>query len=411
MIENGVKKYNSCRFCMSSNLLKVINLGKMPLAGGFIKNRGGFTREKKYPLALNFCKDCYLLQTSISINPDILFKKYFYFSSTINTLTEHFNAVAKELKKILKKESFVVEIGSNDGGFIKALRKEGYKALGVDPASNIVKPLIKEGLPIINNYFSVKVAKKIIMKYGNCDVIYSFHTLAHIPDMRDVISGIKLLLKPQGYLAFEVHYLGNLIDEMQYDMIYHEHLHYYSLLTLEKFFSQYDMEVFHVERNNQRAGSITYFVQNKGNRKIKSSVRNLKKKELKMGLNKQITYLKFNTKITKTKNDLLKLLNKLNKEKIAGYGASGRGTVVSNFIGLGIKKMRFVVDDSIAKQGNFMPGTHNPIYSPKKLLSEGISYAIVFAWPFIDEVLKRNKTYIKNGGRFIVPLPKVKILK
>jgi SAM-dependent methyltransferase len=338
-----------------------------------------------------------------------LFKNYFYFSSTIKTLVNHFQKTAKELKKDLKK-GFVVEIGSNDGEFIKALQKEGFRALGVDPASNIVKPKINAGLPMINDYFSEKLAKELVKKYGQADVIYSFHTLAHIPDMHDIVRGIKLVLKPEGFLAFEVHYLGNLLSEMQYDMIYHEHLYYYSLIALQNFFKNYDMEIYDLKRNDLRAGSISYFVQNvkTGKREITQDVMELRKKEIKRGFNNAKTYKKFDKEIGKTKKDLLFVLNKLKDKNIAGYGASGRGTVIANYVGLNPTRMKFVVDDSLAKQGSYMPGTHNPILSPLELLERKVDYSIVFAWPFINEVIKRNKRYLKNGGKFIIPLPKVK---
>lgn len=407
-------KYSTCRFCNSGDVEKVIDLGKMPLAGGFLKNKLYFKKEKKYPLELLFCKNCFLLQTSISINSDILFKNYFYFSSKIQTLVKHFEKAAKKAKKTVGANGFIVEIGCNDGVFIKALLENKVKALGVDPASNVVKPLIKQGLPIINNYFSENLAKKIAKRYGQANAIYGFHTLAHIPNMQNVVSGIKLLLNPKGYLAFEVQYLENLLDGLQYDMIYHEHVHYYSLLALINFFKQYDMEIFDVERNNLRGGSIMYFVQNKkiGKRRISKKVKDLIKIEIKQKLNTPIPYKNFNKKIEKTKKDLLKMLNGLKKKqkKIAGYGASGRGTVIINYCELNNKLIEFVVDDAPAKHYHFTPGMHNLIYPSNELLNKQIAYSIVFAWPFVKEVKERNKEFIKSGGKFIIPLPKVKVI-
>lgn len=403
-----------CRFCNSSNVLKVVDLGKMPLAGGFIKDKSFFKTEKKYPIALNFCKDCYLIQTSIAINPNILFRQnYFYYSSAIKTLVEHFNRTAEKMKKYLKKGDKILEIGCNDGAFISALGNNGFKAVGVDPASNIVKPLIKKGMPIIDGYFSEKLAKKVLKQYGKFNAIYSFHALAHITDMHDVLKGIKILLNEDGYLGFEVHYLGNLISELQYDMIYHEHLHYYSLISLRNFFDQYDMEIFDYERSEIRAGSIFFYVKNKENKKYKISkkVYSLKSEELKLKYDKPTPYINFDRKVKQTRKDILKIVSSIKKkgDKIAGYGASGRGTVILNYCGLNPKLIDFIVDDAPAKQGCFMPGTHNPIYSPEELLKEKIKYSVVFAWPFIKEVKKRNKKYIQNKGKFIIPLPKVEI--
>ena len=420
-IEVGAHRvYKTCRFCFSENVVPVIDLGDMPLAGGFIKKgtkKSEFHKEKFYPLVINFCKDCYLLQVNSAVDADILFKNYFYFSSSISTLIEHFEKTVKDMKPLLsqKKKPFVAEIGCNDGGFINALQNNGYKAIGIDPATNVVKPLIKKGLPIVNDYFTNKVATKIVKSHGNADAIYSFHSMAHIEDMHDVIAGVKTLLKKDGYLAFEVHYLGNLIHEKQYDMIYHEHQYYYSLLAMQNFFAQYDMEVFDVKQIPIRGGSIMYFVQNKdgGTRDITQRLKDLAKLEKKQGLDNIKTYESYAKEIKKTKTDLLKLLNKLKSQnkKIAGYGASGRGTIIMNYCGLDEKYLDYVIDDAPAKHGAFTPGTRLEIVLSNILATKKRpDYVVLFAWPFIEEVKKRNVNYLQSGGKIIVPLPDVKVV-
>lgn len=412
--------YKSCRFCFSDNVKPVLNLGDMPLAGGFIKKgtrRSEFLKEKFYPLVIIFCNGCYLLQVNSVVDADVLFKNYFYFSSTISTLVKHFEKTVKEIEPYLshKKKAFVAEIGCNDGAFIKALQNNGYKALGIDPATNVVRPLIKKGLPIINNYFTNKVANKIVEEHGHADAIYSFHSMAHIEDMHDVIRGVKTLLKEDGYLAFEVHYLGNLIQEKQYDMIYHEHQYYYSLLALQNFFAQYNMEIFDVKQIAIRGGSIMFFVQNKngGTRSISQRLKDLVKLEKKQQLDNVKTYEAYAKDIKRTKIDLLKLLNKLKfqNKKIAGYGASGRGTIIMNYCGLNDLYMDYVIDDAPAKHGAFTPGTRLEIV-PSNILAtkDRPDYVVLFAWPFIEEVKKRNKDYLHSGGKIIVPLPNVKIV-
>lgn len=408
------KHFATCRFCSSKNVSEVLNLGYMPLAGGFIKRKTSLQDEKKYPLVINFCKDCFLLQCADSISPETLFKDYFYFSSSIKTLVAHFQQVVSEIKQFTpKKKAFVVEIGCNDGEFIKSLEKANYKAIGVDPAENVTSPLIKKGLPIINDFFSDDLAQKIVRKYGQADAIYSFHTMAHIEDMHSVFRGIKKLLKKDGYLAFEVHYLGDLISGMQYDMIYHEHQFYYSLRALQNVFKQYDMEIFDVKRIPVRAGSIMYFVQHKkGGRKISKSVLDLVKLEKQQKLDKIATYQTFLKKINTTKTALLQQLIKLKKQKkkIVGYGASGRGTVIMNYCNLTSDLLDYVVDDAKAKQGSFMPGTHQKIEPSRKMLADNTQCAVLFAWPFVEEVIQRNQDFIKKGGKFITPLPHVRVL-
>ena len=406
------KFFDSCRFCGSLNIKIVVDLGLLPLAGGFIKPKENKrVTEKFYPLKLVFCEDCFLLQVNSSISPDTLFKNYFYFSSSMKTLVQHFENIASDLPKILPNpnDKFVVEIGANDGAFIKALQKIGYKALGIDPAANVVKSAIKNGIPILNDYFTQKLAGKIVKKYGRADSIYSFHSMAHIENMHDVIHGIKTLLKKDGFLAIEVHYLGDLIREIQYDMIYHEHQFYYSLLSLKNFFQQYEMEIFDVKHFNVRGGSIMYFVQNKGGgKRVTKSVKDLLKQEKMRKLDKADSYIRFSKKISLRKKQLILLLNKLKKDnkKVVGYGASGRGTIIANYSDL-TNYLDYIVDDAKAKQGSLLPGTHHEIFPSNKMIQDNVDFAVLFAWPFLKEVKARNKNF---RGKFIIPLPNVKIV-
>lgn len=413
------RNYDKCRFCQQ-NILPVINLGYVPLAGGFIKNtnKNSFSSEKFYPLELFFCTKCYLLQANNVINKDTLFKNYYYYSSEIKTLVNHFETSANALAKLFPdpNKRFVVEIGCNDGKLISFLSKKGFRSLGVDPASNIVEPLIKKGLPIINDYFSESLAFKISKQYGKADVIISYHTLAHIENMYDVVRGIKALLKDDGFLAFEVHYLGNLVKELQYDMIYHEHQFYYSLHAIINFFKMNKMEIFDIQRTPVRAGSIMYYVQNikTGKRKISENVKKLLSVEKKSGLDSTETFLKLSKKIMKTKNDLVRLLIsiKKNNKTIAGYGASGRGTIIMNYCGIGKNFLDYIIDDAPAKHGAYTPGTHLLIKPSSVLKTKNRpDYILLFAWSFFDEVIKKNAEYLKKGGKFIIPLPKVKIIK
>lgn len=414
------REYRSCRFCLSKNIKEVLNLGNVPLAGGFIHSnakKSDFLNENFYPLSVSFCTDCFLLQVVSAIDSDTLFKEYFYFSSSIATLLEHFDKNVDEIDLFFSNSNniFVVEIGCNDGGFITALKNKGIRSVGIDPASNVVKPLIKKGLPIINDYFTIKTANKIVKTHGKADAIYSFHSMAHIEDMHEVIKGIKLLLKGDGYLAFEVHYLGSLIRNKQYDMIYHEHQYYYSLLSLQKFFALYDMEVFDIKQVDIRGGSIMYYVQNMegGSRKISHRVKNLAKTERRLGFDKFAMYKNYAKEVMKTKSDLLSLLRKLKKQgkSIAGYGASGRGTVIMNYCNLDKLYLDFVIDDAPAKHNAYTPGTHLKIVSSEVLKhKDRPDYVVLFAWPFIKEIKRRNKEYLKSGGKIIVPLPNVTVI-
>ncbi len=413
MRNKDYKRYKNCRFCHSKNVEKVIDLGIVPLAGGFLTNKNQFKIEKKYPLQLNFCKDCFLLQVNISINPNILFKNYFYFSSNIKTLVDHFKKNAKDFSKMFRTEKiFVVEIGSNDGSFLEAMKKQGHDVLGIDPAENVAPLAIKKGVPMIVDYFNEKIAMKIVKKFGKADLIFSSNTLAHIEDMRSVFEGIRYLLSSKGILVFEVHYLPDLIKKVQYDMIYHEHQYYYSLHTLQIFLDKFDLFIYDAKKIPIHQGSIQVYVKKSKGTQNKRLI-NLIKQEKLDKINKTQTYRLFNKKIQQAKDQLLQFIKQIisNNKSIAGYGASGRGTIISNFCNLTKEKVSYVVDDSLVKIGAYMPGTHQEIVSAKILRSEERpDYTILFAWSFSKEILTKNKQYLKSGGKFIVPLSKVKVI-
>lgn len=408
------KEYNYCRFCKNKNIYSFLDLGNQPLAGAFLKEHE-FKNEKFYPLKLVYCRECHLVQTSVVIDGNKLFRNYFYKTSAINTLLNHFKKNAILLSKMFKspKNNIVLEIGCNDGNFLCEMKKKKFKVLGIDPATNIVKGIKNQNIKIINDFFSFKKAKEIESKYGKVNLIVSTNTLAHIEDMNDVFKGISYLLKENGILYFENHYLGSLIKEIQYDMIYHEHLYYYSLLSISNFLKKHNLEVFNIRQIPIHGGSIGFFVQKiNGPYKISKRVKNLTLKETKEGFNKDKTYSSFSKKVNSQKNDLLKTLLSLKKKNktIAAYGASGRGTVVSNYVRLDNKIIDYVIDDSKIKQGYFTPGVHLKIISSNLNNKNRPDYTLLYAWSFYKEIKARNKKYEKAGGKFILPLPKVKII-
>lgn len=411
---DNYKKYKYCRFCFNQLSKPVINLGLMPLAGGFLKSEK--IKEKYYPLELSFCQNCLLLQSINVINKNKLFKNYFYFSSKIKTLVNYFNQVAHEIKKGFKnpKNVSILEIGSNDGALLSKLSNLGFKVLGVEPAVNIVKNISNKNTKTINAYFTYPLAKKISKKYKKFDAIVSFNALAHIENMHSVMKGIKCLLKKDGILEFGVHYLGKLIEDRQFDMIYHEHQYYYSVIALKKFLTLYDMEIYDVKQTNVHGGSIIVFAQNKnyGTKKITKNVEKIIKKEFGMDLDQISTYTSFMETVKDSKLNLLKLLKKLiaQHQTIAGYGASGRGTIMTNYCKLKKNLINYVIDDAPAKKGLYTPGNHLKIF-PSSILygRHKPDYILLFAWAFNDEIKKRHRKFIKNGGKFIIPLPKVTI--
>lgn len=412
------KQRTDCRFCQGKSLVKILDFGNVPLAGGFLKE-ADFTSEKFYPLELNFCQDCFLIQVSNVVPAGVLFKNYFYFSSAIKTLVEHLADFAEETTERFlrgRQSPSVFEIGCNDGVMLKPFARLGVKAVGIDPATNVVNSIDSKDITVINDFFTEEAAKKIGAKYGQFDAILSSYSFAHIDDMTSVIRGAKALLRDDGVFIFEVYYLGTLIEEMQYDMIYHEHMSYYSLKSLEIFLKEYGMEIFDIKFTpGVRSGAVRFYARNTGCRRepVSDAVKEMMRNEDIRGYGKVETFLGYAGKVNKTREQLMGLLSRLKKEgkTIIGYGASGRGTTIMNYCGIDTGFLDYVVDDAPAKHGFFTPGTHVPI-KPWEFTKEGEfpEYALLFAWSFISEVKKRRADYLKAGGKFIVPLPEVNIV-
>ncbi|MDD5687510.1 MAG: class I SAM-dependent methyltransferase [Elusimicrobia bacterium] len=407
----------NCSFCNSDNMSLIIDFGDVALAGGFLRE-DQFPVEKKYPLQLYFCRECYSLQVVNKISPEILFKNYFYFSSAIGTLKEHFIKYAEEVtdRFLVPGKSTVLEIGCNDGVLLNPFSKRGIKTvIGVDPSENVVKSISNPHIIVVNDFFSEKVAAKILGKYGQVDLIAANNVFAHLYDIHDIVRGIKKLLSKDGVFVFEVHYIANLIDEIQYDMIYHEHLYYYSLIALENLFSIYDMEIFDVKKIPIHAGSMRYYVRKKGGlkkEKISEDAIRLKKEELRKKYDKVETYLDYAQRVKNTKTTLINLIRKLKKEDkvIYGYGASGRANTVIQYCDIDKNMLDCIIDDAPAKQGFYTPGSHFLIKSREFMELHPPDYILVFAWSFVNEIIKRNQNYLNNGGKIIIPLPEVKII-
>ena len=408
----------SCSFCSSKNMDLVMDFGEVALAGAFIKNNE-FNNEKKYPMRVCFCNDCFAVQIVDIIEPDILFKDYFYFSSSIKTLSNHFVNYAKEVTErfLNPKEANVLEFGCNDGVLLRPLADQGIKkVIGVDPAKNIISSISDERITIVNDYFTEKVSKKVIAKYGPIDLIMANNVFAHIPDIKGTTTAIKNALSDEGVFVFEVHYLGKIIEEMQYDMIYHEHLYYYSLLSAIEHFKNYDLTIFDIKFVPIHAGSIRFYVAKKNSKRasvISENVKLLEKEEKAKLYNKFECFNLFSKKVENTKKELVSLLEKIKKEgkTIAGYGASGRANTMIQYCGITNDLVSYMIDDAPAKIGCYTPGSHLKILSSSVLSSNNApDYVLVFAWSFFEEIIKRNSNFIKSGGKMIVPLPEVKVI-
>lgn len=411
-------QFACCSFCDSLAMSEIMDFGTVALAGGFLKPEQ-FASEAFYPLRLYFCGDCFALQVIDKVSANVLFEDYFYFSSSIKTLREHFQEYAAEVTSrfLVPENSTVIEFGCNDGVLLRPLADQKIRTvIGVDPATNIVKTINDPRITIINDFFTESVVKKIIATHGKADMVLANNVYAHIPDIQGITRAVRDVLNDEGVFIFEVHYLGKMMHELQYDMIYHEHLYYHSLLSLTKHFDRYDMMVFDVKPVPIHAGSMRYYVCKKGSRhaaSVSPQVTALRDGELVSGYHLKETYLGFAAGVADRKEKLMNLLGRLKAEgkTIAGYGASGRANTMIQYCGIDHGYLDYMIDDAPAKAGFYTPGSHFIIH-PNSILERATppDYLLIFAWSFYAEVAKKCTKYLDNGGRMIVPLPEVKIM-
>lgn len=407
-----------CSFCDGKSMSEIMDFGEVALAGAFLKPEQ-FAEERRYRLRLYFCNDCFAVQVLDKVSASALFENYFYFSSEIRTLREHFRSyAAEETSRFLKPEkSTVIEFGCNDGVLLRPLADQGIRTLiGVDPAANIVKTINDPRITVVNSFFNEETAETIIDLHGKADLVVANNVYAHIPDIQGITRAIRNVLTEDGVFIFEVHYLGEIISELQYDMIYHEHLYYYSLIALSKHFERYDMMVFDVKPMPIHAGSMRYYVCRKGSlhgRSVSDRVTAVRNDEIAQGFDRAETYARFAADVADRKSRLMELLSRLKAEgrSIAGYGASGRANTMIQYCGIGHDYLDYMIDDAPAKAGFYTPGSHFLINS-RAILRQGRppDYLLIFAWSFLNEIAEKNADYLRSGGRMIVPLPEVDIV-
>ena len=406
-----------CRFCNSKRLGLVMDFGDVGLAGAFLKPEQ-FATERIFPMRLHFCEDCYAVQVTDEVPADVMFQNYFYFSSSIGTLRDHFRQYAAEVSErfLDPANATVLEFGCNDGVLLRPLADQGVRTvIGVDPASNVVETINDSRITVINSYFTEQVARRVVAEHGHVDLIMANNVYAHIPDIQGTTRAVAEVLKPDGVFVFEVHYLGKVIDELQYDMIYHEHLYYYSLLSVMNHLARYDMMIFDIKPIPIHAGSIRFFACKKSSKhstSVSPAVKALEAEEQARGFDRYETFLEFSAAVSSHRDKLVGLLNDLRRQgkRIAGYGASGRANTMIQYCGLNHGHLDYMIDDAPAKAGFYTPRSHFQIFPSSILKQEDPpDYLLIFAWSFFDEIRKRNSDYLARGGRMILPLPEVSV--
>lgn len=402
---------NKCSFCSNNLDDPFLSLGFMELAGAF--KRSPNIIQRKYPLELSFCPNCFGVEVLEKISPKELFHDYYYFSSTINTLVEHFEVYANSVSKkldVIPENTSILEIGCNDGVFLKPLLNCGYKKIiGVDPATNVITQINTDGLILYNDFFSEELVDKIISEHGSMDIILANNVFAHINNISGAIKAVKNLLSENGSFIFEVHYLMDLLETDQFDMIYHEHVYYYSVTACVKILSLYGLHVYDVDKLDNHGGSIRVYASHDSNSEKagqSATLINLLEIEEEYGLQSKDRYTEFGSKVLAWREHFLNYLQQFKNDgaKIYGYGASGRANTLLQFSGLDFNTIKVMLDDNPAKQGHFTPGSNIPIKDPSYILKDGPDVIVIFAWTFAREISQRLKS-LGSDCQLVVPLP------
>lgn len=406
----------TCRMCQSKNLYQFLNLGFTPLADQFRRKDQLPEPEIHFPLEVYMCEDCGLAQLSYVVSPEMLYRNdYPYESSVTKTGQEHWTNFAQEVVERfnLKKEDLVVDIGSNVGVLLGAFKDRGVRIQGVDPAANIVMIAHERGIDTICDFFNLETAQKILEEKGPASVITATNVFAHIDNLYTLMRDIKSLLKEDGVFIFEAPYFVNLIKNLEYDTIYHEHLSYLSVKPLLQFFNKFDMEIFDIKQVDIHGGSFRVYIDQKGLRPLSGVIQELLQQEEQMELYSPELLRNFSNKVEKNKADLVWLLQSLKHEgkKIVGVSAPAKGMTLLNYCKIGREVLDYVTEKSTLKTGRFTPGMHIPVVPDSYLLEKPPDYALLLAWNFADEIVKNLDGFRRRGGEFIIPIPAPRILK
>lgn len=406
-------KVEQCRICESSALREVLDLGRMPLANSFIDDPE--EAEVDYPLRVVWCEECGLVQLDEVVPPGELFSEYIYVSGTSDRLRRHFDELAGDVieRFDVGTEGKVLDIGSNDGTLLGRFREHGLDVLGVEPAENIVKIAESNGIETINEFFRPSVAAELAERHGKRDVVTATNVFAHTHDVDSFLEGVAQALTKEGVLVIEVPYLVDLLENTEFDTIYHEHLSYFSVLPLERLFENHDFELNRVERVDIHGGSIRLYATKRGSsHEPDCSAEELITLEKRRGLESAEVYDRFSSKVRGLKSELVDLLEELTAEghSVAGYGAAAKGNTLLNYYDIGPEVIDFIADKNELKQGTYTPGTNIEIAPPSRIYETDPDYLLILAWNFAEEIMEQQSRFRETGGGFIIPVPDVEVV-
>ncbi|MBD1825787.1 class I SAM-dependent methyltransferase [Cyanobacteria bacterium FACHB-DQ100] len=405
---------SNCRFCGSALHHTFVDLGMSPLCQTHITPEQLNEMEPFYPLHTYVCDNCFLVQLQEFVSPQDIFTEYAYFSSYVDALLKNASNYSDLMVERfgLNSQSKVVEIASNDGYLLQYFVKKGISVLGVEPAVNVSQVAKDKGIPVVNKFFGVQTATELAAD-GKADLLLGNNVLAHVPDINDFVGGMKLMLKPDGVITMEFPHLMRLMEENQFDTIYHEHFSYLSFMAVQRIFAHHGLTLFDVQEIPIHGGSLRIYARHTedNSKPVGDRVIELLEREKAAGFDKLETYAHFTEQVKETKRRLLEFLitAKQKGKTIAGYGAPGKGNTLLNYCGIRTDFLDYTVDRNPYKQNKFTPGTHIPIYSPEKIRETKPDYLLILPWNVKDEIMEQVSYIREWGGQFVVPIPEVKI--
>jgi 2-polyprenyl-3-methyl-5-hydroxy-6-metoxy-1,4-benzoquinol methylase len=400
-----------CRSCGERLSHVFADLGSSPLANAYLTEAQLEQPEPFYPLRAYVCHGCFLVQLPQVVTPEEMFSEYAYFSSYSESWLRHARAYAEQMIERfgLDSGSRVVEIASNDGYLLQYFKERGIPVLGVEPAANVAAAAEQAGIPTVVEFFGVDTANELGRSGQEADLLVGNNVLAHVPDLAGFVEGFKLLLKPKGVATLEFPHLLSLMENVEFDTIYHEHVSYFSLLAVERTFARAGLAIFDVEELPTHGGSLRVFLQHveDGSKRTSHRVEQLRERERRAGLERLMTYEAFEERVCQVKRDLLDFLIGAKREgkSIVGYGAAAKGNTLLNYCGIRGDLIDYVVDRSPHKQGLFQPGTRLPILAPEEVEETRPDYLLLLAWNLREEIMEQMSHVRAFGCRFVVPIP------
>jgi SAM-dependent methyltransferase len=402
-----------CRFCGTKLKHTLVDLGMSPLCESYISTENANQMEPFYPLHVYVCENCLLAQLEQFVSAEEIFSEYAYFSSYSDSWLEHAKRYTGMIVERLNlgRGSMVMELASNDGYLLQNFVERGIRAIGIEPAANIAAVAEKKGVPTVVKFFGRETARELAAEYGQADLLIGNNVLAQVPDLNDFVAGMKIALKPGGAITMEFPHLMRLMNENQFDTVYHEHFSYFSFIAVEKIFTHHGLSVFDVEELPTHGGSLRIYGRHDGAGPVGERVVAMRKTERDAGLDRIDTYRNFGEQVKETKRKLLEFLIDAKRagKSIVGYGAPGKGNTLLNYCGIRTDFIDYTVDRNPYKQGKLLPGTHIPILHPDRIRETRPDYVLILPWNFKDEIMAQMANIREWGGQFVVPIPEVRV--